>query len=90
MSNENIAIALSDEAFKLLEPMLHLFKTRNWTSEQEQPICIVCDNVNFAGVLIEAQPLSKDGTVSFRIWIPHSYVVAAFDFSAAKKMGFQP
>jgi hypothetical protein len=89
MNKENIAIALTDEACDLLEPFLVRFKSLTWTKDKERPICILCEHADFSGHLVEVHVLLKDKTKApHRMWIPHSYVALAFDFSESKAIGF--
>jgi len=88
VESAKFAIAISDDAEKLLGSFLDAFYTKKWTETQAKPICLLCESVDFSGRLIEAKVFAKDGEGSIRIWIPHSYVALAFEFAEARRVGF--
>jgi hypothetical protein len=88
MENQRVMIAMTDEAKQLLAPLLDLFLTSHWSQEREDPICLVCERVDFSGHLVEALVLDPTGTASSRVWLRHEYVMAAFDFSEKMPVGF--
>jgi hypothetical protein len=85
---DNMAVALTPAAEEILTPLIRHFKTRPWSAERQQPICLICENVDFSGHLVEMNVIDDEEKATLRVWIPHSYVALAFDFSQSKKIGF--
>lgn len=89
---DEIAIVLSPDATRILEPTLKLLKRVEWTVESMPGVsCVVCQEVDFSGYLVKADILAaKEGDPALAVWFPNSYVLLAFDFSVDRSIGFLP
>ncbi|HZS68942.1 MAG TPA: hypothetical protein VFA72_17665 [Burkholderiales bacterium] len=71
-----------------MAPLFDVLKTMPWTKDIPNPTCLVCEDANFSGPLVELKVLDSEEKRSLRIWIPHSYIVLAFDAADAREIGF--
>ena len=88
MKEDKVSLALTPEGESFLQPLLDIFFTKEWGDGANRPVCLQCASVDFSGPLIEAYVLSPDMQHTTRIWLRHSFVALAVDFSKAPAVGF--
>ncbi|HYG53991.1 MAG TPA: hypothetical protein VD965_01715 [Burkholderiales bacterium] len=89
MAGENIAVVLSEPASTVLRPAIEFFKTIDWTYEPGKSlVCVLCEEVDFSGALAKLHIVPKREGKAFEAWLPHGFIVMAFDFSPDRPIGF--
>jgi hypothetical protein len=82
MAKEQIALLVSDPASRLLAPVREHLKTLEWAPNAAEPLCLVCEEVDFSGALALVHVVAKDPErAPFPVWLPYHSIQLAFDFS---------
>ena len=82
MAKEQIALLVGEPASRLLAPVRELLKTVEWAPKAAEPLCLVCEEVDFSGALALVHVVAKDpDRPPFPIWLPYHAIQLAFDFS---------
>jgi len=82
VAKEHIALLVSEPAGRLLSPVREHLKTLEWLPNASEPLCLVCEEVDFSGALALVHVVAKDPNKgSFPLWLPYHAIQLAFDFS---------
>ena len=89
-SRGKMTVVITGRQEEFLRPLTKLFKTVNWTDLPEGHTVLECEDADFSGLLVKLDILSAeaDGGPPYTVWVPHSCVLLALDFSPLRAIGF--